>query len=67
MNPNGSQYIVSYLSPRIQNEFIELLARHVKQQIIENIKEAKYYTILFDSTPDISHNDQMAQIIRMLL
>ena len=64
MAPN---ILVSYLSPRIQNEFIEILARHVKQQIIENIKEAKYYTILFDSTPDISHNDQMTQIIRYVV
>ena len=64
MAPNIS---ISFLSPRIQNEFIELLARHVKQQIIENIREAKYYTILFDSTPDISHNDQMTQIIRYVV
>ena len=34
---------VTYLSPKIQNELIELLARHVKQKIVNNIKEAKYY------------------------
>lgn len=28
------------------------------------IREAKYYAILFDSTPDIAHIDQMTEIIR---
>ena len=55
---------LSYLSPMIQNEFIELLASQVRQKIIRGIKEAKYYAILFDSTPDLSHTDQMSQIIR---
>ena len=58
---------VTYLSPKIQNELIELLARHVKQKIVNNIKEAKYYSMLFDYTPDISHTDQMTQIIRYVV
>ena len=55
---------VSYLSPRIQIEFIELLGHHVRQKIVDDIREAKYYAMLFDSTPDLSHTDQMTQIIR---
>ena len=57
---------LSYLSPMVQNEFIELLANQVRQKIVEEIKEAKYYAILFDSTPDLSHTDQMSQIIRFV-
>ena len=45
----------SYLSPKTQNEFISVLANHVKQKLITEIKSAKYYEIMFDSTPDISH------------
>ena len=48
----------------VQNEFIELLASQVRQKIVKEIKEAKYYAILYDSTPDLSHTDQMSQIIR---
>lgn len=55
---------VSYFSARIQNEFIELLGRHVRQKIVDDIKGAKYYAMMFDSTPDLSHTDQMTQIIR---
>ena len=35
--------------------------------MVNNIKEAKYYSMLFDSTPDISHTDQMTQIIRYIV
>ena len=55
---------LSYLSPMIQNEFIALLASQVRQKIVKDIKDAKYYAIMFDSTPDLSHTDQMSQIIR---
>lgn len=55
---------VTYMSPLIQNEFISLLGNQVRSVILENIKKAKYYSILFDSTPDISHVDQMSQVIR---
>ncbi|CAN7983404.1 unnamed protein product, partial [Ixodes hexagonus] len=55
---------VSYLSPATQNEFIGVLARRVMEQLLLEIKSAQYYGIMFDSTPDISHCDQMAEAIR---
>ncbi|KAJ1101702.1 hypothetical protein NDU88_006767 [Pleurodeles waltl] len=57
-------YIVSYLSPQSQNEFISLLGDHIRTVIFQNIIKAKYFAIMFDSTPDISHTDQMSQVIR---
>ncbi|XP_065642103.1 52 kDa repressor of the inhibitor of the protein kinase-like [Hydra vulgaris] len=48
----------------VQNEFISLLGDAVKQESICEIKKAKFYGILFDSTPDISHTEQMSQVIR---
>ncbi|CAH2105701.1 unnamed protein product [Euphydryas editha] len=55
---------VSYLSPDIQNEFINVLSNHVKTKLFNEIKSAKYFGIMFDSTPDISHIDQnMSEVI----
>lgn len=55
---------ISYFSPKIQNEFIDLAAKQVQSHIIQNIKKSKYFSILFDCTTDISHKEQMVQIIR---
>ncbi|XP_043276006.1 zinc finger MYM-type protein 1-like [Venturia canescens] len=57
---------VSYLSPEIQNEFISVLSNHVKCTLIEEIKSARYFGMIFDSTPDVSHTDQMSQVIRFV-
>ena len=50
---------VSYLSPAIQNEFISILGLRVLDVILEVVHEAKYCSIMFDSTPDLAHVDQM--------
>lgn len=55
---------ILYLSPKIQNEFIEALGANVRNKILAEIKEAKYYSIILDSTPDVSHKDQMSQVLR---
>lgn len=58
---------VSYLAPNTLNEFIGVLATHVKEKLIMDIKSAKYFGIMFDSTPDISHTDQMSEVIRYVM
>ena len=63
----GNKYSISYLSPKIQNEFIELLGGAVRKTILDQIKQAKYFCMIFDSTQDISHKDQTSQIIRYVV
>ena len=53
-----------YLSKDVQNEFIGLLGGSVKLEIISEVKEAIYYSMMFDCTPDASRTEQMSEILR---
>ncbi|XP_039313486.1 uncharacterized protein LOC120359569 [Solenopsis invicta] len=54
----------SYLSKTICDELIHLMALKIRESILQDIKTAGYFSISVDSTPDLSHIDQLAVIIR---
>ncbi|XP_048514983.1 zinc finger MYM-type protein 1-like [Athalia rosae] len=55
-----------YLSNVIQNEIISLITNKIRNVLLNLIKSAKYYSIILDCTPDISHVEQMSIIIRFV-
>ena len=57
---------VSYLSPKIQNEFIGLLTNSVRNSLVAKIKKNKYYGILLDSTPDVAHREKLSFVVRFV-
>ena len=57
-------YKVTYTSPQSQNKFLSLLAMEVKEKIVTGIKDAGFFSIMADTTPDISDKDQMSVICR---
>ena len=54
----------SYMSKTICEDLIHLMGRKLVANIATEIQEAKYYSISVDSTPDLSHIDQLTLIVR---
>ncbi|XP_065645605.1 uncharacterized protein LOC136076068 [Hydra vulgaris] len=55
-----------YLGKNIQNEIIQILSKAVKEKIVVDLKASKYYSIIVDCTPDISHTEQRTIILRFV-
>ena len=60
----GNRLPVHYLSSDSQNEFIAACAGQVQAKILYQLKEAKYYSIIVDATPDSAHMEQTTFILR---
>ena len=61
---NSGRGVPSYLSSSICNKFVQLMAKEVTTKIANEVKKAKYYGITVDSTPDVTHVDQLTFIMR---
>ncbi|XP_026502970.1 zinc finger MYM-type protein 1-like [Terrapene carolina triunguis] len=55
-----------YLGPRIQNELIMLMSNKVRDKIVSLVTLAKYFAVILDCTPDISHKEQMSLVVRFV-
>lgn len=54
----------TYISKTTQNEIIRCCGDEIVSNIIVKIQEAKYFSIIFDETTDISHQSQLTFLIR---
>ena len=64
---NKGKRNVLYFSSTVCEEFIDVIATEVLDIIIYEIKQAKYYSVSVDSTPDITNVDQLTIIFRYVL
>ncbi|CAH1099485.1 unnamed protein product [Psylliodes chrysocephalus] len=61
---NRGKDTVSYLSKDICDEIVGIISNEVLKKIVKQIKVNKYYSVSLDSTPDITHHDQLTIILR---
>jgi len=54
----------SYISYNVYEQFISIMSRQVLNTIIQEVKASRYFSISVDSTPDISHFDQLSFCVR---
>lgn len=54
----------TYLGKTIQNELIACMSDTILHTILVSIKESKYFSMILDCTPDVSHQEQMSVVIR---
>ena len=59
--PEGS---VKYLIPTIQNELIYILSQRVQLDITAEINQAPFFSVIMDTTQDLSKRDQLSQVYR---
>lgn len=53
-----------YAGNRFQNEIISILAVQIQKYILSAIKDAKYFSVILDCTPDMGHVEQITIILR---
>ena len=56
----------TYLSKTIQNELIQVVGNSIRNKIINDIKTAKFFSILADEVTDCSNKEQLSLAIRFV-
>ena len=63
-NGNQGRGKPSYLSSTICDEFIQKMGDQVIAVIIKELQQSMYFSLSLDSTPDVSHVDQLTVVVR---
>ncbi|CAF1227009.1 unnamed protein product [Rotaria sordida] len=57
----------TYISKTTQNQLIDIIGKLILKQVIEEVKQAQFFTILLDETTDIANIEQASLCIRYIL
>ncbi|KAK2711184.1 hypothetical protein QYM36_012384 [Artemia franciscana] len=56
---------IHYLSKNVQKEILYFLSKKIQYHIFEQQWHAKYYFIILDSPPDVTHAEEMTLVVRI--
>lgn len=48
------------------NEISALIGNKVLEEIVRRVHRAKYYSVIMDCTPDVSHKEQLSIVLRIV-
>ncbi|XP_043478496.1 52 kDa repressor of the inhibitor of the protein kinase-like [Leptopilina heterotoma] len=54
----------TYISKTVQNELIDICKAEIRETIFQNIKNAKFFSLMFEETTDIFHIEQLSLSFR---
>ena len=57
---------MTYRSKTTQNEIIQCCGEYIRDAIINEIKEAKFFSVLADEACDVSNKEQMPLVLRFI-
>ena len=63
---DAKPFHTTYMSGKSQNEFIQLLADAVREDIATEVSHSEMFSVMADTTPDVSNKDQLAVAVRYL-
>lgn len=63
---DGSRMQAHYFFWRSQNEFICECAALVQDALLKEVRDAVYFTVITDGTPDVSHTEQITFILHFV-
>ena len=63
-NLQSAPYNATYTSKTIQNEMIDAIGIVIRNNILKEVKNSKYYSIIADEVTDISNKEQLSLSVR---
>ena len=57
----------TYISPMSQNQLIDTMASVIKHEIVSQVKQARFFSILADETTDFSRQEQLTVCLRYVV
>ena len=56
-----------YTSKTIQNELISVVGRSIQNTIVNEVKEAKFYSVIADEVTDAANKEELSIVLRYVL
>lgn len=63
----GRGSLVTFLSKTTINKIINLISQWIQEEIGKEVKKATFFSLLIDSTQDVSVTDQLAVCVRYVI